>query len=83
MDIKDKAIDFICQHCADGSIIPIKFRIKDEEGEFKDFKINGYKDTSDTSLTKFECSIAVNNVIKKVTIYNPTYAKDNVWRIKY
>lgn len=83
MDYQDKSVDFICQHCADGSIIPLKFRIKDEDGELRDFKITGYKDVSDMVMTKFECGFIANGVKRKVTIYNTPSSRDGVWRIKF
>lgn len=35
-------IDVICQFSCDGSIIPIKLRLKDENGEFQSYLVHGY-----------------------------------------
>lgn len=39
-----KNIDMICQHKADGSIIPIKIRMEDDDGMMQEYKIRSYKD---------------------------------------
>ena len=39
-------IDMICQHKSDGTIIPIKFRMVDDDGLYQEYKIKGYKDLS-------------------------------------
>lgn len=39
-------IDVICQHTAEGDVIPIKIRVRDEEGEYQNYKIIGYKNLS-------------------------------------
>ena len=39
-------VDVICQHSRDGSLIPIRVRVVDEEGEFQSYTIKGYKDDS-------------------------------------
>ena len=45
MDMRmGKAVDVICQHSADGTIIPIRVRVKDEDGEYHAYTIKGYKD---------------------------------------
>ena len=37
-----EAIDVICQHCKDGSIIPIKIRVQDEEQIYHTYMIKSY-----------------------------------------
>jgi len=39
--------DVICQHKTDGTIIPLKIRIADEDGEYQIFNIKSYKVLSD------------------------------------
>ena len=66
--------DVICQHKTDGSIIPLKIRITDEDGEYQVYNIKSYKDVSNRTaytmpngtsvapanhLWKFECKISV------------------------
>ena len=36
--------DVICQHKTDGTIIPLKIRITDEDGEYQVYNIKSYKD---------------------------------------
>lgn len=38
-----KSLDVICQHRRDGSIVPIKIRLQDEDGEFQAFMIKSYR----------------------------------------
>ena len=75
--------DVICQHKIDGSIIPLKIRITDEDGEYQVYNIKSYKDVSNrtaytmpngTSVTpanhlwKFECKISVFNTLKRIQL---------------
>ncbi len=41
-----REVDVICQHSADGTIIPLRVRITDEDGLRQAFTIKGYKDLS-------------------------------------
>lgn len=76
--------DVICQHKIDGSIIPLKIRITDEDGEYQVYNIKSYKDVSNrtaytmpngTSVTpanhlwKFECKISVFNTLKRIQLF--------------
>ena len=36
-------VDVICEHKSDGSIIPLRFQILDEDGAYQRFTIKGYK----------------------------------------
>ncbi len=40
----NKNIDMICQHSADGTIIPLKIRMEDEDGAYQEYKVKAYKD---------------------------------------
>lgn len=85
-------VDVICLHQKDGHIIPLKVRIKDEDGEYHNFMIKGYKDlttyrehqnpygyTSCSGIWVFECKIQVFNNIRHIVLYyNST---NNLWRI--
>ena len=88
--------DVICQHKTDGTIIPLKIRITDEDGEYQVYNIKSYKDVSNrtaytmpngTSVTpanhlwKFECKISVFNTLKRIQLfYN---ANENSWKVFY
>lgn len=82
MDCENPKIDLICQHCTDGSIVPIRFRVLDEEGMLKEFNIKGYRETSEAGMISFDCNVVVNNMAKRVTIYTSHIANDGIWYIK-
>ena len=48
--------DVICQHKTDGTIIPLKIRITDEDGEYQVYNIKSYKDVEKTveAMERFE-----------------------------
>lgn len=91
---QDKRIDVICQNCRDGSIIPLKLRITDEDGEIQTYQIKGYRDitgrhnyvlpngvtvTTTQELKVFECMIECFHRKKTISIfYNP---KTLVWAL--
>jgi hypothetical protein len=87
-------IDVICQHKADRSIIPIKIRLRDEDGEFQTFTIKSYKVLSapgghtspdglcGTSHTwRFLCKIVCFGMEKSVRLFYNAY--ENYWQIEY
>ena len=41
---QENKVDVICQHSRDGTIIPMKLRVADEDGEFQTYLIRSYKD---------------------------------------
>lgn len=40
----NRNIDMICQHRADGTIVPMKIRMLDDDGAYQEYKIKAYKD---------------------------------------
>lgn len=82
--------DVICQHTRDGRIIPLKIRLRDDDGEYQTYLIQGYRDLTTYSsynmpdksnvynhIWRFECKINVFNHIKIIKLsYN---ALENVW----
>ncbi len=36
-------VDVICEHKSDGSVIPLRFQIVDEDGVYQRFTVKGYK----------------------------------------
>lgn len=50
-------MDLICQHCTDGTIIPLRFRVADEEGVLQEFSVKGYKDKTEGGKLKFDCNV--------------------------
>ena len=45
-----QAIDVICQHCRDGSIIPIKIRVQDDEQINNVYMIQSFKALDNNEL---------------------------------
>ena len=72
-------IDFICQHNKDGSIIPLKIRLQDEDGIFQEYKVHGYKDVSSGGITRFDCKINVMYTTRIIRIFE---SSDGVWHLK-
>lgn len=66
----DSKIDFICQHTMDGEIIPLRIRLRDEDGELQEYNVRGYRDVSEYKITSFECKIVVRDTAKIIRIYS-------------
>ncbi len=89
---KIRDVDVICQHSADGTIIPLRVRLTDEDGLRQAFTIKGYKDLShlgtrtmpdgvyvtDKTLV-FECKICVLNRERIIMLYYDL--PGTVWRM--
>ena len=85
-------IDVMCTHTMDGKIIPMKIRLKDEDGMYQTFAVRGYRDlnvkgnytlgnevvVTGVDIYAFEVKILVLGTEKTMRI---TYHKrENVWR---
>lgn len=83
--------DVICQHRRDGTIVPIKIRLRDGDGEFQIYMIQGYKDLSHNKerqlpngvavtnhIWQYECQITVLGMPKIINLFYNTV--DNRWR---
>lgn len=81
----DKPVDIICQHKTDGSILPIKIRFADDDGEYQTYRISGWRECSPGEasytlpstvpatrvLRRFDCRIQVFGREKNITLlYN-------------
>ena len=89
---KDRTADVICQHRRDGSIIPLKIRFTDDDGEFQTYQIRAYKDLTHPgdialpngvrTLTKhwsFECKIVVFERERRMKLF---YDSDSgIWQV--
>ncbi|MBO6240421.1 MAG: hypothetical protein J6O61_06205 [Butyrivibrio sp.] len=75
-------VDIICEHKSDGSIIPIRIRLMNEDGEYTVFTIKGYRESEKkgTHTTEdgiyvadstfiFECLIIVAGIKRIVRLY--------------
>lgn len=71
---EDQKIDVICLFQKDGSLIPLKVKIKDENGEYQTYKVMGYKEvlegelSSTFSMSVFDIKIEVYGVLKVIRI---------------
>ena len=77
-----RKVDVICQHTQDGSVIPLRVRFTDDDGQSQTFNIKEYNDLShrgtrtmqngvyvtDATLV-FECHIVVFNNLRTITLY--------------
>lgn len=61
MGTKSEALDVICQYNSDGTIIPLRIRIKDGEGEQQTYTIKGFKDLSYKGTYRLPNGILVTN----------------------
>lgn len=82
------AIDVICQHCKDGSIIPMKIRVQDDEQVNNVYMIKSYTELSSdkvmlpnesivtTNILRFDCKIEVFGMVKSIRLhYNKSQVK--------
>lgn len=87
------AIDVICQHCKNGSIIPIKIKVQDEEQIYQIYKILSYRELTQanvllpneaivtSNILRYECKIEVFGMMKRIVLH---YDKSQVkWYIYY
>ena len=77
----DNKIDFICQHTMDGAVIPLRIRLRDEDGELQEYTIKGYRETSQYGrITSFECQILVRDAIRVINIRSSDL---KIWYLDY
>lgn len=87
------SVDVICQHKADGTVIPLRLRVRDEDGVYQVYQIKAYREVSNygtylmpnesvvtSTVRKFECKITVFRIEKMVVLYYNSY--DNIWRLQ-
>lgn len=83
-------IDVICQHSRDGTIIPMRIRVKDEDGANQEYTIKGYRDVTEEGAREmpdgvyvtgetavFECNILSFGMKRVVRLYYKPM--DKVW----
>ena len=92
-DSYGKPVDVICQHNADGTLMPMRLRVKDEDGINQTFAIKGYREFSRDAGYKlpngfelttddfaYECRIEVFGMKKTIILfYRPK--SGTVWRL--
>lgn len=85
-------VDVICQHTREGTVIPIKIRVTDDNGEYQTYLIQAYKDVSShggsstpdgiittTNIMHFECKISVFNRERRIHLFYNTF--DSKWKL--
>ena len=79
-------VDVICQHKANGEIIPLRFRLMNEDGQYENYTIKGYRSlshkgayttpdgifVSGTTTMIYECVVVILDYKKKVRLYFET-----------
>lgn len=90
---KDRSLDVICQHKSNRTIIPLKIRLRDDDGEFQTYVIRSVKDLTTyggytmpngfpcamNHIYTFDCKIIVFDSERLIRLmYNAT---DNEWRV--
>ncbi len=82
----------ICRHNADGTIMPIRFRLADDDGLMQEYKVKSYRNLSHkgafempngiiatSTIFPFECKIDCFGTEKRVFLYYSSL--DHVWTI--
>ena len=85
-------LDVICQFNKDGSIIPLRIRIMEDDGEYHSYTVKSYRDMSyrgayETSggvfvsngTLFFECNIEVFGMKKTIQLYYET--GNRLWKM--
>ena len=88
---QDNKVDVICQHSRDGTIIPIKLRVEDEDGQYQTYLIRSYKDitnygeadnhkvaTAINHMWTFDCNILVFGRERRIRLLYNSF--ENLWR---
>ena len=86
-------VDVICEHKSDGSLIPMRLRFMNDDGEYETYNIKGYREaeqkgsrtTNDgiyvsESTFIFECMIIAMNTKRIVRLYYDPRINNN-WRM--
>lgn len=91
---KVQKVDVICQHGHDGTLIPLKVRVRDDDGGFQVFVIKAYREVSHpgghimpngipstTHTWQFECKIQILDMEKRIKLFYNAY--DNFWKLDF
>ena len=78
-----KPIDVICQHSRDEKITPIKIRVVDEDGEYQEYRIKGYRDLSGQGTRMMPDDVYVNNTTLIYECRITSFGRDRTIRIYY
>ena len=86
-------VDVICEIKSDGTVIPIRFRLLNEDGEFETYKISSYRPVpkQGTYTTKdkiyvsnsteiFECRVTIFGLVRTVRLYYDP-KNTSIWKL--
>jgi hypothetical protein len=87
-------VDVICEHKHDGTIIPIKFRLMNEDGLWEVYSIKSYKpnNNNSTHTTKdgiyvsstteiYECKVVIFGLERTVRLYHSQKGSLTEWQL--
>ena len=80
---KTKPVDVIAQFNRDGSIIPMKIRIVDEDGELQAYRIKCYKDLSNQRVRTLSEGIFGSNEALSFDCYIEAFGRKRLVRLYY
>lgn len=85
-------VDVICEHKSDGNVIPLRFRLMNEDGAYEAYTIKGYREilrkdcyTTPDGVTVcsrdkvFECRVLILDIYRTVRLYFNTDRCD--WKL--
>ncbi len=88
-----RSADVICQHKKDGTMIPLKLRIEDEDGELQNYSIRSYRPLSlggkvllpnevtvERPIWRYECKVCVWGRERIIQLFYHTHEK--VWYVE-
>lgn len=88
-----RSADVICQHKKDGTIIPLKLRIEDEDGELQSYSIRSYRPVSlggkvllpnevtvARPIWRYECKLCIWGKEKIINLFY--HLNEKVWYVE-
>ena len=76
-----KAVDVICQHSRDGTTIPMRVRITDEDGQLQSYTIKGFRDLSHSGTREMPDGMYVNNSTLVFECYITDFGRKRLIRL--
>ncbi len=81
--VHNSNLDVICQFCSDGRIIPLRIRVKDEDGEFHAYTIHEYKDLSHRGDIEIQDGLETHNDVYAFDCVITVFKKKKCIRLYY
>ncbi len=89
--MEDQAIDVVCQHLRDGTMIPLKLRVLDEDEQYQTYAVRAYRTIpgdgyemdgvrSGSHIWMYECKILVFGHERRVHLWFDAY--ENRWHLR-